>query len=578
MDSLFSQSRRAFLCAVAVVVSCLAHAAEEPVLRVGLMTDTHVMTTKASCERVKQAFELFKREGAEMIVHLGDLGQLHYEEGYRFYRETVDEAFPDRTKRPALLYVYANHELYNPKGGTYKHLDSFKDMKERVVIGNELFDERTVKGFTFLTFPQSLELIGGIKAYEEKIAAACAAHPGKPIFVLDHEPAWDTVYGSCAEGSSARRRVLNKYPQVIMLSGHVHNSNHNELCIWQGEFTAVDAGCLQRWHGSTIGTKLFGKQGYDVLVMEVRPSRVVFRRFDVRDGSEYHADDPWTVPLPFRPETAPYARERRAQKERSAKFAKDARIDVKTDAVPFKAVTLAFPAADRDEDVLTYRVDIGRRLPGGKWEDFARGDAFSEFYLRPSDRTGRITATWGTGYFESGRDYRFKVTPVGFFGAKGAPIVGTWRAPEASRAELVWESKDPMRECPLRYGSAKSAEEAALREVLPLRKGWYVKEKSGNTFVHLPEHVWDGAPGTRFRLIAEMELHQKGSEGCWLELRSAAGGGAITFGTTPPGTSGLVRYVLEYEKRKDSPHYALRFAGGERFAVRLRYLRIERVP
>ena len=60
--------------------------AGDRIARVGVMTDTHIGTTMESCLRVKAALELFKAQGAEMVVNCGDVADRHYPEGYRCYR------------------------------------------------------------------------------------------------------------------------------------------------------------------------------------------------------------------------------------------------------------------------------------------------------------------------------------------------------------------------------------------------------------------------------------------------------------------------------------------------------------
>ena len=65
------------------------------VARVGLITDTHVGPTMESCVRVRAALELFRQKGAEMVVNCGDIADHHYPDGYRCYRKTVNEVYPD---------------------------------------------------------------------------------------------------------------------------------------------------------------------------------------------------------------------------------------------------------------------------------------------------------------------------------------------------------------------------------------------------------------------------------------------------------------------------------------------------
>ena len=84
----------------------LIKAAEDGrIARIGLITDTHVETTLESCSRVRAALELFKAKGAEMVVNCGDIADRHYPQGYRFYRQTVNNVFPDPASRPKEIFV-----------------------------------------------------------------------------------------------------------------------------------------------------------------------------------------------------------------------------------------------------------------------------------------------------------------------------------------------------------------------------------------------------------------------------------------------------------------------------------------
>ena len=89
------------------------------VARVGLVTDTHVGTTMESCARVRAALELFKKKGVEMVVNCGDIADRHYPDGYRCYRKTVNEVYPDPASRPIERFVYAFHDVcdYRPGSG-----------------------------------------------------------------------------------------------------------------------------------------------------------------------------------------------------------------------------------------------------------------------------------------------------------------------------------------------------------------------------------------------------------------------------------------------------------------------------
>ena len=113
--------RRQFLGYVGAIPfagSLYAFADEKPLLRIGLMTDTHIGETKESCGRVKLAYELFRKQGVDLMVNVGDVADHHYPTGYKAYRETVEEVFAGvpAAKRPEELFVYAAHDYIYYRG------------------------------------------------------------------------------------------------------------------------------------------------------------------------------------------------------------------------------------------------------------------------------------------------------------------------------------------------------------------------------------------------------------------------------------------------------------------------------
>ena len=131
-------NRRQFLCSMVATGAgpLLGVSASGRVARVGLVTDTHVGTTMESCVRVRAALELFKQKGVEMVVNCGDIADHHYPDGYRCYRKTVNEVYPDPTSRPIERFVYAFHDVLNylPGSGWNVARDAapaFADVQDR---------------------------------------------------------------------------------------------------------------------------------------------------------------------------------------------------------------------------------------------------------------------------------------------------------------------------------------------------------------------------------------------------------------------------------------------------------------
>ena len=71
-----------------------------------------------------------------------------------------------------------------PEDDSKNPLLAFPKVKELLGIPNEAYDEVSLKGFTFLVFPQFIDPKDFAAQYEAPIKKAIAEHPGKPVFVL----------------------------------------------------------------------------------------------------------------------------------------------------------------------------------------------------------------------------------------------------------------------------------------------------------------------------------------------------------------------------------------------------------
>lgn len=567
-------NRREFI--VMAGAACLLPAGAatvKPLFRIGLLTDTHIGPRRESCVLVKGAMRLFREKACEVIVHCGDLADLHYVEGYRNYRAEIEDAFPAGMKdRPDFLYVHANHDIIDPvkardpKQAAHRFMDygeAFAEMDRLLGAEQGHFVEREYHGFPLLVFPQEMNLVGGYKAFEEKVAEACAAHPGKPVFICVHTPPSSTTYNSGQWGNATTRQILDRYPQVVCFGGHIHNSLRNELCIWQeGGFAAVDVGCLQQWEGIAVGSTAKSKKAYEAMVAEIfADNTVVIRRYDVRDGSEIRPDAPWTVPL------------KRAA-EMPGAFAAGAKLVCAADAVPFSSVRVTFPAVTNGDDVLFYRVEAARKTADG-WVRSARCDVFDEFYLAPSERTGRVETTIGSGYFDAG-EYRITATPVGFRGAEGCPLETVWTVPEKVPSKLLWSCAKPMEELKFRCGWTHDAKSAAKAKDVPVADGWAKREAP--TWAVLPDGLWNRPKGTKLRFTADLRMRQdpKG-EGWNLYLRAMDGTQRCACGwiTSSPKDTGVFRAVFDFTLKIPGVPYHFGIMQGGTGTFRIESLKLE---
>ena len=251
-------------------------------------------------------------------------------------------------------------------------------------------------------------------------------------------------------------------------------------------------------------------------------------------------------------------------------FAKGAAIEVRPDAVPFREMLVEFPAASVGDRAYAYRVELERRQ-GGKWVSFARKDMYGDFWMRESERPAKASLRICAPYFDEGAEYRATVAPRSSWGVEGRPIRKTFAAPKPARdGELVWESDNPMKDCIVVPG--RNGGEAKTS------KDGFFEHGSGGTRLVFPEGVWKGAKGTRFRLTLDMRTIQE-HEPCWtIVLRNPKPlRNATNRISTPPGDSGVQRYVIEFVKPNKAYSYFLLIRDGSGGKVRFERARIERI-
>lgn len=535
--------------------------ANEPILKVGLITDTHIRAWKSSCATLTEAMKLFKAGNVDMIVNMGDISEVHNQQAYLNYRDTVKAVFPDKTKKPQEIFVFAWHDRVRRTREPQTKV--FEDVKKYLEFEHDIYDIFKLKGYTFLLFPQEMDF----KRYEKTIAEACKANPGKPIFVFDHIPPYNTVYNSMTWGEKTRRKILDKYPQVVHISGHVHGTLTNELNIWQDNFTAVNIGCLSSWSGALVGNSPANNPSDTAMIMEIYPDKLVCRRFFAFSKKEYNPGQQWIIPLPFDKKTAPYNFERRKAQSAAPEFAKDAELKALADK---DNVILSFPHAQHADGVFTYKIMFYKQK-NNKWISFSRKDIFGNFMLDKTKRNQHVNHKLNAGYFEKGNNYRMEVIPVGFFGKEGKALRTEFKMQPKNTSTVVFESYDPMKECKFLSGLAGGA---------PLKKdndGFFIHNVPNARLV-FPDNVWDGKKGTKFRFTVDMHMKQSEERGWTLVLRHPVPmTNANVRIQTPPGDSGIFRFVIEFKKQDDKFNYYLLIREGLKGKVRFEHVKIERI-
>lgn len=482
---------------------------------IGFMTDTHVGETRESCARVEGAYRIFRREGCEVIVNAGDIADRFCPAGYRHYREIADKTFPDPASRPKEIFVYANHDTVGfPRKPGEDRSVAFPEVRRLLGIRHDLYARIDHRGYAFVVVPETLDY----GRYERMIAEACAESPGRRVFLCDHRPGGGTTPMSATFGDldGRRRPILDKYPQVVALNGHVHGSIRDPRQIWHGTYTCVNAGCLEGWRGNYFGTAPAAKREYGVFVIDVHPDKLEFRRFDVRTGE------------------------------------------------PFDAEPMDAPERVRGE--------LWRRDDSGAWAVFAVKDAEYPFFLPPAERKPVERIDFHPACFDEGVPYRITLTPIDFAGRRGATRVveeGVGRA--APGGTVVFESARPMDDMPFLYGLDGGGP-------VPRDSGGFYAFSGADARLLFPKGTWDGPAGTRFRYVIDMATEQGDGRSWSMTMRNPrplTNGHSRLF--TFPGKQGTMRYAVDFVKADDAYDFYLLFREAPSGRIRFDRIRVERL-
>ena len=383
----------------------------EPIFRAGVMSDTHVTDAPESCSILKDTLELFKAHNVDMVINSGDIADVYHPQAYKNYRQTFNTVFSDPQSRPREIFAYAYHDIIG-HNKTKDPWSAFKDVKKYLEATNDPYDIVTHKGYTFVVYPQYHEP----KKYKELLDKAEKTRGNKPFFIIDHVPLHDTVINSL-NGNGEAKALVERHPDAVHISGHIHSLLTNDLNIWQGKFTAINAGFL---HGSMRVKKSCDVAG----IMDVYSDKIVFRRFFTDSKKEYNAASPWCIPLPFDSKTAPYSANARLKNSSAPEFSADAKASA---VFSGKGVVLTFPQASPAVNVHQYDIEF-QVEENGSWRTYSCHNLPGCFFTANKEVSPSCSHTFSEGFFDTGKSYRIKITPVHFSGKAGAPLYTVFQA------------------------------------------------------------------------------------------------------------------------------------------------------
>ncbi len=497
--------RREFIgsLAASAAVTALAKKSEKPLLRIGATTDDHLHPDRPKThERAKACFQLFRREQVDIAVDTGDIADLSHLDELRAFRRYFDEAFAG-TKAVAFFGV-ANHDYNYLPNTTKNNLDNIKRASEALGM-HDVNPSVEVKGYQFTNYYQN-EKIEVLEANVKK--AVAASKPGQPVFVVTHMPPFGTTTETDHWSSKAIREVLNAYPQVVSLTGHIHTAINWAANIWQGEFTSINLGAHAEYSNPIEG---------ECMILDVFADRIEVRRYEAVTGREIGADDRWTIPLPLDPKNGPYRPE-----VRSANYVVP-QLSAATAA--FKASSplagaFEFTAALPPGVTRRYHVSFDSKGDDGKWQFLA---TLNWCPPQVMDAPAKWECPVASCLFDAGREHRATITPANCFGRAGKGAQACFTMPEATGRELPAEL--------LRVEKIVSSNKYNGNELKPDADGWFTT-KTFYTLLFFPLALAEAIAGKPAALRLDVGYRQRRGEvpKTFSIGRIPAGGNMVEFG------------------------------------------------
>ncbi|MFA1820022.1 metallophosphoesterase [Virgibacillus oceani] len=348
---------------------------EEPNLVFPIISDTQLGRAEGDPERfenaMKQLNQLVPKQDA--FVFIGDLTSNGYEEEY----DTWSSIFNKHVQPQAEQFIgIGNHEHSNdltPEEAQQRFLNE---------TGMEsLYYHKNIKDYDFIMMgeergyfysEEQIQWLGNqLKQSEQR-------DPNKPIFVFIHHGMKDTTYGTEDwyienENQKLLQETLEKYPQVVLVSGHTHYPVSDPRSIYQNDYTAVNAGSI-----SYMWTEKGYLQGEvpeaevsNGLVVKVYDDEVIIERRNFT-GNRW-IQDPWVIETPVKSkEDFKYTDDR---DQESPYFHRDANISVSQ--MTTDSLNISFPQAFDNLLTHSYQVTAKNQQNG---EIVNQYKAFSEYY------------------------------------------------------------------------------------------------------------------------------------------------------------------------------------------------------
>ena len=317
-------------------LAAFAKPAGRPLMRLGMIADTHLHvkddgTKLQNCLCLEPALRYFDSRRADGVLVAGDLTDIGTVAGLRHFAAIWDKVFPGGRRSDGgeikLLHIFGDHDM-----GGYMHKFAWAPKEEVAsgvipdtdvsVLWEDCFHEKwspiQIKeccGYRFVLAhhprhnaeSDNGDSIPGLAEFMSKQMF----DPGKPFFFVQHRIFKGTACGpDCPDWESGKTtEILRRHPNAIAVCGHGHFNAADELCLWQGEFTALQIPSLNycctragRENGynpadrNAIMPKGEIRKSWQGMFGTMYADRFVVERRDFLNGQPLAPD--WVIPVP----------------------------------------------------------------------------------------------------------------------------------------------------------------------------------------------------------------------------------------------------------------------------------------
>jgi 3',5'-cyclic AMP phosphodiesterase CpdA len=423
---------------------------EEPNIIFGVMSDTHIGASALASQtpetRLQKAYQKFAeiKPALNAIITVGDFTNGGTLAQFNTYKEIMDEYSPVEYN----LLALGNHDNYQVNGDEAAARFSS-------VFGYDATKDTVINGYHFITV-STRDRVYNTNSYqhhrvwlEERLAAANAEDPHKPVFVFIHHTMKDTGLIGAKQAEAGPDGdlydVFSKYSQVVTFSGHSHVSFADPRNIWQGDYTALNCGsvlytALDFTHHLTAGktdnaidaeeAQVPNNRGESstALIVEVKGTVVTVRRIDMYWNEEISTT--FVFDTSANKSDFPYREEKRIAAATPPQFPAGAVITLN---VAGNGIRYSFPQAATanpnipDDGAFIYKVSF--KPAGGTVVDTLLQ---AEYFIIPRPTTISHEAK----NLMPDTSYEISITPVSYFGKTGTALTGTFTTGEESGPEV----------------------------------------------------------------------------------------------------------------------------------------------